>query len=295
VIGRAAVRAFVDADHDVVVLTRRPENEPVVEKLGAAARPADLFDVDSLAAAYADADAVVNLATHMPVGHAASWPGAWRRNDELRTTGVATVVEAAKRAGVRRLVQGSSSVVYADAGDAWVTESSPIEITAATEPLSVSEAHVQDYSCSSRAGVILRFGMIVGDDAVTRYFLKAAAHGRPVGFGRPDGWIHLVHTDDLGPAVLAALHAPRGTYNVGAEPVRRADLVAAYAASVGAADGGSFLGPVLRRLAGPRMEPLGRSLRVSSEQFSAHTGWAPRRPTFGPDWFDAARTLQAQR
>src|SRR5690606_7276915 len=115
--------------------------------------------------------------------------------------------------------------------------------------------------------VILRFGMIVGDDPMTRYLLRAAAHGRPVGLGRPDGWIHLVHTDDLGPAVLAALHAPRGTYNVGAEPVRRADLVAGYAARVGA-DAATFLGPLLRRLVGPRMEPLARSLRVCSEQFS---------------------------
>jgi nucleoside-diphosphate-sugar epimerase len=287
------VRALVGADHDVVVLTRRPENEQVVEKLGATARPADLFDVESLVAAYAEADVVVNLATHMPVGYAASWPGSWRRNDELRTVGVANVVAAAKRAGVRRLVQGSNSFVYADAGDGWVTESSPIEITAATEPLAVGEAHVQEYACNSRAGVILRFGMIVGDDPVTRYFLRAAAHGRPVGFGRPDGWIHVVHTDDLGTAVLAALHAPSGTYNVGADPVRRADLVSGYAAQVGAASG-SFLGPVLRRLAGPRLEPLGRSLRVCSELFSSQTGWVPQRAQFGADWFDAAVTLQAQ-
>jgi nucleoside-diphosphate-sugar epimerase len=292
VIGRAAVRALVGADHDVVVLTRRPENEPVVAGLGAGARPADLFDVDTLAAAYDGADAVVNLASHVPVGYAASWPGAWRRNDELRTAGVAAVVEAAKRAGVRRLVHASSSCLYADAGDDWVTESSRLEITGATEPLAVGEAHVQDYSCSSRAGVILRLGVIVGDDPATRYFLKAAAHGRPVGFGRPGGWIHLVHTDDLGPAVLAALHAPAGAYNVGAAPVRRAELVDGYAAFVGAGSG-SFAGPVLRRLAGPRMEPLSRSLRVCSEQFSAQTGWVPLRPDFGPAWFDAAAELQA--
>jgi nucleoside-diphosphate-sugar epimerase len=292
VIGRAAVSALAAAQHDVVVLTRRPENRPVVEALGARPEPSDLFDVDALVAAYDGADAVVNLATHVPVGYAAALRSSWRRNDELCTTGVANVVTAAQRAGVRRLGQHSGSFVYADAGDDWITETSPIEITAATEPMSVAESHVQDYSCDSRTGVILRFGTIVGDDPVTRYFLRAAAHGRPVGLGRPDGWTHLVHTDDLGPAVLAALHAPRGTYNVGAEPVRRADLVAGYAAHVGA-DAGSFLGPVLRRLAGPRMEPLSRSLRVCSELFSSQTGWSPVRPTFDARWFDAAVSLQA--
>jgi nucleoside-diphosphate-sugar epimerase len=105
--------------------------------------------------------------------------------------------------------------------------------------------------------------------------------------GRPDQWTHLVHTDDLGPAVAAALHAPRGVYNVGAEPVLRGALVNGYAKAVGA-DAGSFLGPVLRRLAGPRIEPLTRSLRVSSEHFSAQTGWRAVRSTFDPAWFDAA-------
>jgi hypothetical protein len=39
------------------------------------------------------------------------------------------------------------------------------------------------------------------------------------------------------------------------------------------------------------MEPLSRSLRVCSEQFSAQTGWVPLRPDFGPAWFDAAAAL----
>ena len=31
-----------------------------------------------------------------------------------------------------------------------------------------------------------------------------------------------------------------------------------------------------------------RSLRVSSDRFTAQTGWRPRRPAFDPAWFDAA-------
>lgn len=285
VIGRAAVPALAGAGHEVVVLTRRPENVPVISGLGGRPVPADLFDVESLVTAYTGADAVVNLATHIPVGYAATLPRAWRRNDLLRTRGVANVVEAARRAGVRRVVQESVSFVYADHGEDEITESSRIEITRATEPAAVGESQVQDYSCDSRVAVLLRFGTIVGDDALTRFWLRAAAHGRPVGLGRPTNWAHLVHTDDLGPAVLAALTAPDGIYNVGAEPVRWADLAAGYAAYVGA-PGASFMGPVLRRLAGPRIEPLTRSLRISSELFAAQTGWRPSRPSFDPHWFD---------
>jgi nucleoside-diphosphate-sugar epimerase len=287
VIGRAAVRSLLTAGHDVDVLSRSAANTEQIEAMGARARSADLFDVTSLERAYAGADAVVNVASHVPVGYASAWPTAWRRNDALRTTAVANVVAAALASGVRRVVQDSATFLYADHGDAWITEQEPIEITPVTEPLAVAESHVHDFSSSSRVGVVLRFGQIVGDDDMTRFLLRAAANRRPVGVGRPDQWSHLVHTDDLGSAVLAALHAPKGVYNVGAAPVLRGELVDGYAKAVDA-DGGAFMGPVLRRLAGPRTEPLTRSLRVSSDHFSAQSGWQPSRPTFDPAWFESA-------
>jgi hypothetical protein len=88
--------------------------------------------------------------------------------------------------------------------------------------------------------------------------------------------------------VLAALHAPRGVYNVGTAPVLRGELVDGYAKAVGV-ESGAFMGPVLRRLAGPRIEPLARSLRVSSDHFASQTGWQALRPTFDPARFDAAQ------
>jgi nucleoside-diphosphate-sugar epimerase len=287
VIGRAAVRSLLTAGHDVDVLSRSSANTALIERLGGRPRAADVFDAASLEAAYAGADVAVNLASHVPVGYAAAWPGAWRENDALRAEAVGQVVLAARAAGVRRVIQHSASFLYADNGTGWIREQDPIEITRATEPCAVGESHALGFGTSSHAGVVLRFGTIVGDDPMTRFQLKAAANKRPVGFGRPDQWSHLVHTDDLGSAIVAALHAPGGVYNVGAEPVLRGELVDGYAKAVGA-ETGAFMGPVLRRLAGPRLEPLTRSLRVSSDHFSAQTGWRPLRPTFDAAWFDAA-------
>lgn len=288
VIGRCAVPALVSAGHDVAVLTRRPEGGTLAAQLGASAVAGDLFDVESLVQAYDGADAVINLASRMPTGYEVVRRRAWRHHDALRTTGVANVVAAARTAGVRRVIQDSGSFLYADNGDEWVTEESALEITPATEPLAVAEAHVQDYACDSRAGVILRLGWIVGDDAMTRYRLRGATRGRPVGLGRPESWTHLVHSDDLGSAVAASLLATSGVYNVGAEPVQKQDVVAAYAAAAGA-DSLAFMGPVLRRLAGARLEPMSRSLRVCSDHFAAQTGWTPLRPKFDISWLDAAR------
>ena len=257
VIGRRAVTALTEAGHEVVVVARSDASAARVDGLGASCVRGDVLDVASLEEAFAGADCVVNLATSVPVGHSALVPRAWRRDDRLRTSGVANVVEAARRCGVRRLVQASASFLYAPQGDEWITEHSPVAITEMNEPTAVAESLVQDYTCDSRTGVVLRFGQIVGDDPQTRHLLRAAAAGRRIGIGQPHDWTHVVHVDDLGTAVLAALHAPSGVYNVGAEPVLRQDLVQGYAEAAGA-DVAPFLGVVGRRLLGGQARAAGQ-------------------------------------
>jgi nucleoside-diphosphate-sugar epimerase len=233
-------------------------------------------------------DALVAMAAPFPVGLAARLPRSWRGHDRACSEGVRALVAAAREAGVRRVVQHSFSFLYADQGDAWVTEESPLCVTTATEPASVGELVVQDYASSCRTGVVLRMGLVVGDSSLTRWSLRAAARGRPISSGSADGWAHVIHSDDVGPAVAAALDVPSGVYNVGAPPVSRGDLVEAHAAAVGRLAGG-FTGPVTAWLAGRHAEPLTRSVRVSSARFCGSTGWAPRRAEIDPSWFEAAR------
>jgi nucleoside-diphosphate-sugar epimerase len=294
VIGRCVVPHLARAGHSVVGLARSPEKTRLLHDLGAEACQVNLLDHDGLTAMFDGADAVCNLATRMPVGLAAVRPHAWRANDRLRTEGVRRVVEAARAARVRRVVQESVSFLYADQGDAWIDEDSPVEITPATEPASVGESHVQEYACQSRVGVVLRFGTIIGDDPLTRLQLRSVRHGRSIGLGSPDGWAHLIHTDDLGSAVLAALGVPSGIYNVGSEPVRRSTLVAGFASAAGR-DSADFVGPFKRRVGGVRLEPLTRSLRVSSERFAAWTGWTPARARFDESWLVPDRLSGALR
>lgn len=286
VIGRSVVPTLLEAGHDVVGLTRTPEKAGLLTRLGAEPSATTSMDHQELVGLFDGADAVCNFASHVPVGLTALRPGAWRLNDRLRTDGVRRVLQAAREAGVRRVIQESVSFLYADEGDNWIDEDAPLDITRATEPASVGESLVQEYRCDSRVGVVLRLGTIVGDDPLTRFQLRLRRQGRPIGLGTPEGWAHVVHTDDLGPAVLAALSAPSGVYNVGADPVRRYQLVAGFSRAAGR-ESIDFMGPLMRRLGGVRLEPLGRSLRVSSERFAAVTGWTPRRSTFDASWLDA--------
>ncbi len=273
VVGRCAVPGLEAAGHDVVRLDRGVRS---------------LFDVDATSAAMQGCDAIVNLSAQMPVGPSARWERSWRTHDLLRTEGVRNLVAAARAAGVRRVVQQSVSVVYADQAQDWVTEESPVCVTCATEPASVGELAVQDFASTCRSGVVLRMGLVLGDSSLSRWSLRAAAIGRPIGLGAPQGYVHVIHSDDVAGAIDAALTVPSGVYNVGAEPVLRADLVAGYATAAGR-DRGTFAGPLMTRWGGKRLEPLARSLRVSSDRFSGRTGWAPRRDTFDAGWLDAAR------
>ena len=273
VVGRCAVPGLEAAGHEVV-------------RLGRGLR--SILDVDASSAAMRGCDALVNLSAQIPVGPSARWQRAWRTHDLLRSEGVRRLVTAARAAGVRRVIQQSVSFVYADQGEEWVTEESPVCVTCATEPASVGELAVQDFGSTCRSGVVLRMGLVVGDSTLSRWSLQAAGAGRPVGLGSPEGYIHVIHSDDVAGVLDAALGVPSGVYNVGAEPVRRGDLVAGYAAAVGR-ERGTFVGPLMSRFAGKRLEPLGRSLRVSSELFEGRTGWTPRRHTFDANWLDAAR------
>ena len=277
VVGRCAVPGLEAAGHDVVRLGRGPRA---------------LLDVEATREAMTGCDALVNLSAQIPVGSRARWPRAWRTHDLLRSEGARRLVTAARAAGVRRVVQQSVSFVYADQGDAWVTEQSPVGVTPATEPASVGELAVQDFSSACRFGVVLRMGLVLGDSILSAWSLRAAAHGRPFGLGSPDGFMHVIHSDDVGAAVAAALHVPSGVYNVGSEPVRRADLVAGYAKAAGR-DDGAFQGPLMSRLAGHRLEPLARSLRVSSDRFGRATGWSPARESFDPAWVETTRDTVA--
>lgn len=276
-VGRCAMPALQEAGHEVVRIDRRAGS---------------LLDPEAAGAAMRGCDALVNLSGPMPVRAAARWRRGWRTHDLLRSEGVRRLVLAARAAGVRRVVQDSVSFLYADQGDDWVTEDSPVCVTPATEPASVGELAVQGFASSCRTGVVLRMGLVLGDSGLSRWSLRKAASGRPFGFGSPDGYVHVIHSDDVGGAVTAALNVPAGIYNVGAEPVRRRDLVTGFALAAGRQDK-AFFGPMMSRLGHTRLEPLARSLRVSSDRFAGVAGWVPGRATFDAGWLDAVREQES--
>ncbi|MEO6471378.1 MAG: NAD(P)-dependent oxidoreductase [Aeromicrobium sp.] len=285
VMGRSAIRALHEAGHTVVGLARSSDKAALVAQLGATPQRGDLYEPASLVEGMRGCDVVANLATNVPVGTAAFLPGAWKANDRIRTEGSRIVVQAAREAGVERVLQQSLSFVYGDHVDEWIDENSQIDVTRYAEPVVLAESFVEDFARNDGEGVCLRFGLITGPDGNSAWLLKRARAGKPTGLGPRDGWCHVIHPDDVGSAVVAALAVPSGTYNAGAEPIRRRDLVDVYAQAAGHKEG-KFYGPLFMKMAGQKVELITRSQRVSSQRLSDRTGWHPHYPKLTPDWFD---------
>jgi nucleoside-diphosphate-sugar epimerase len=243
----------------------------LLEGLGARAVEADVFDPFSLTEAFAGADAVVNLLTHIPSADRVAAPGGWDENDRLRRDASAAIARAAHAAGAERLVQESLAFVYADGGDAWLDEDAPVAGGGTTSTALVAEANADELFVGDT--VVLRFGLFVGPDSgLTRANVDDARAGISPTLGRRDAYMPTLWLDDATAAVVAALRAPAGIYNVADDaPPTRAEIDAALAAAVGR----DALRPAIDEV--PTIfEPVARSQRLSSRRLRAATGWAPR-------------------
>ena len=220
--------------------------------------------------AFAGADAVVNLLTRIPPAERMATPGAWDENDRLRREASAVIALAADVAGAGRLVQESLAFVYADGGDAWLDEDAPVVGGSTTSTALIAEANARVLFADT---VVLRFGLFIGPDSgLTLSDIEAARAGISPSLGRRDAYLPTVWLDDAATAVVAALGAPAGTYNVADEdPPTRGEIDAALADVVGR----NALRPALVEVP-PMFEPVARSQRISSRRLREATGWRPR-------------------
>jgi nucleoside-diphosphate-sugar epimerase len=276
VLGSAAVRRLLEAGHEVTGIARSAPKRAALTALGAGAAEADLFDAASVRRAVDGHDVVCNLATHIPVGAAAQRAGAWQENDRIRRTGSRILAGAAADCGAMRFVQEAVTFVYADGGSAWITEASPVEPSPSTQSSLEATEHAMGLADQYRFAVVLRFGSFYGRDGATGWRLDQARRGRPVMLGDPEGYISPLWIEDAAAAVVAAMSAPSGVYNVAGEPLPRAQWAAAFGTAAGASGPARFPSGLTGFLARRHTEAVDRSQRISSEAFHTATGWRAR-------------------
>lgn len=287
VLGRGVVRRLAAAGHEVRGVARGNEKAELVESLGGHPVAVDLFDAAALKEAVAGADWVLHLATSIPPASAARRTGAWDTNDRLRREATGLLVDAALAGRVPNVLAESITFGYTDNGDQWIDERHPYPADGSVlESAAVLEREVGRFTAAGGRGVVLRFGWFYGPDARGVDEVLAYARTRRVApvFGRRGGYVSSIHTDDAAAAVVAALDAPAGIYNVVDEPVTRLEYTRAFASAFGLKRLRIVPPRVLRVVGGKSAMVLAQSQRVSNAGFRAATGWAPQHPSVIEGW-----------
>jgi 2-alkyl-3-oxoalkanoate reductase len=285
VLGTRAARRLVEAGHEVTGVARTDEKAKRLEGLGVTPVRVDLFDAEAVRAAVAGHDVVCNLATNIPPTAKAARGSAWVENDRIRREASRHLVDGALAAGAGRFVQESITFLYADAGERWIDEDDEIDAPPFTRSTLEAQGQAQRFTASGGAGVVLRFALFYGPDSHhTLDAVRLARRRLAATFGSRDAYLSSISTDDAASAVVAAMDAVSGIYNVvDDEPLTRKDHFDALARALGVR-APRFAPAVARKVGGAKTEMLARSQRVSNERFKKETGWAPRYPSAREGW-----------
>ena len=245
-IGSHLVRWLVEAGHAVRVLDNlvtAHNLDPVASAIDM--RQADLQDADAVREAVVGVDYVFHLAALISVVQSVDQPLLTHAINVSATLGL---LEAARAAGVRRVVQVSSAAVYGDPAQVPTPESSP------PEPLSpyglskhIAEEYGQLYTrLYGLECVALRFFNVYGPRqdphspyaaAVPRFVDALASGGQPTVFGDGLQTRDFTFVEDNVRALWAAASAPEvagGVFNVGrGQPVTVLELITTLADLLG--------------------------------------------------------------
>lgn len=295
VVGRRALSLLLAAGHDVTASVRSDASARLVASLGATPHRVDLFDAAAVGEAVSGHDAVVNLATSIPPPLAAANPKAWEPNERLRRDGSRNLAAAASAAGAAVYVQESIAFARGDHGTEQVEEGGQLADAPIVASLHGAEAAVAGLAESATRGVVLRFGLFHAPESTHgRAFTAACRHGRLPLPGDPDGYLPIIHADDAAAAVVAALEAPAGTYEITVDecPTRRelAEAASSALAPLG-------IGPLRlpRGRTGERLSAsapnLAWSQRVGNRRFRAVTAWRPAHRDARAVWAAVAGAL----
>jgi nucleoside-diphosphate-sugar epimerase len=274
-LARRVTRALVTSGHTVTVAGYRNDAH---DSPGAPRRFIRLEDADALGSAVASHDAVINLEPvisepRSPLQALLDRPARRRRARQLTT-----LTRALDGAPASRWIQRSTPALYLDGGDLWLNEDSPTSVNRATEHANSAEQAVREHVRRGGSGLVLRLARPYGpDDHWTHEILRLARKGWQPFDGPDSAFVPTISLSDATSAVLAALDAAPGIYNV-ADPVPSTnrqlnDLAAAVT-------GQETLHPLYPSYSAADRDLLRRSCRLDVTVFRTATGWNPQPAPF---------------
>jgi nucleoside-diphosphate-sugar epimerase len=290
-IGRSLVPKLVRAGHQVTGMTRSKQSAKAIRAADAQAAVCDVFDVEGVKRAVAEASPEVVIAqlTALPKEYDPRTID-YGPTNRLRVEGGRNLISAAQAVGARRYITQSIAFMYAPEGD-WVKDEDAPPFSEAPEPFG---SGVQATLTSEREtleaegldGLVLRYGQFYGPGTYYGRDGNIAEQVRKRRFpvvGRGDGVFSLIHIDDAADATVAAVErgAP-GVYNiVDDDPAPMRDWVPIYAEALGAKRPMRVPKLLARIVAGRLVVSVATELRgASNQKAKRELGWQPAHPSW---------------
>jgi UDP-glucose 4-epimerase len=266
-IGSHVVDRLIEAGIEPVIYDQRPSpHHPDVP-----AHVAPLSDRKALAKAVKGCHAVLHLAAMADVDKVTEAP---TEAEDANSRGTLNVLDAAREAGVERVVYASTIWVYSDAGEPVVDEDTTLGLPAHFYTATKLAGEMYCRSYAEHYGLdytILRFGIPYGPrcrpEAVVPKFVGKALRGEPLTVaGDGSQSRRFVYVEDLAEGVVKSLKpcAANRVYNlVGDEDVTILDIAETVRSEVAPVE--------LERVPG-RSGDLG-SIQVSGERAAQELDW----------------------
>ncbi|WP_329013266.1 NAD-dependent epimerase/dehydratase family protein [Streptomyces sp. NBC_00690] len=270
-VGRLLLPMLLDAGHEVTGISRTSAGVERIRRQGAAAVAVDALDSPGLRRALvaAQPDVVMHQLTDLSGVDGAA-------NSRLRVLGTRHLVDAARAAGVQRIVAQSIAWAYAP-GEAPADESVPLDHSA-EQPRGGMVAGVralEETVAELGTAVVLRYGILYGPgtwyapDGPVAAALSGDPTARFLGSVEADRSISsFLHVADAARAAVAAVDWPGGPVNiVDDEPAEAREWLPLLAASLGV----PAPTPV------PGRQPWARG---ATHHLARSRGWRPEHPTW---------------
>ncbi len=292
--GRRLVPLLVADGHEVVAMTRSPQQAAVLHAAGAQHVVADALDRAAVVEAVRRArpEVVIHQLTALTgVKNYKNFDREFALTNRLRTESIDYLLAGARAAGaVRFIAQSYGGWTYERSGSGLKTEDDPFDpAPPANQAASLAALRYLDEKvagASDLAGLAFRYASFYGPGsgiALDGEIVAMVRKRRLPVIGTGAGVWSFIHIDDAAAATVAAVRAgAAGVYNIADDqPAPVADWLPELARAVGARPPRhvpAWLGRVAAGDVGVSM--MTRIRGISSAKARRELGWSPRYPSY---------------
>ncbi len=299
VVGSPLVRALSAEGHSVVATSRNPKGMALPE---VTVKALDLLDPAATSRLVADTkpDVVIHQATALTGlgNNVRRFDAAFATTNRLRVEGTTALIEAGRRMSTppRLVVQSFCGWPWAPEGGPVKSENDPLDPhpAPAFQRTFAALVEMERLVTGYENGTIVRYGALYGagtslgpgGDQIEAIRKRAF----PL-IGDSDAVWSFLHVEDAADAAIAAMHGPRGVYNIADDtPVRLGEWLVEVARMLGAPEPRRVPVWLARLVGGQGLVHMMTTARGSANaKAKAELGWEPRHS----DWREGFSAMLA--